>query len=172
MSSRASSKKPLVAIIMGSLTDYKIMKQAEEALKEFKIPYKTKIVSAHRMVHEMVEFAETAHIKGFKVVIAGAGAAAHLPGMVASLTPLPVIGVPVTVNSLKGLDALLSIVQMPKGVPVATVGIDNAFNAGLLAARMLAVDHTLIMKKTSLFQDKQKRKAKKMNGLMLKQLAK
>lgn len=172
MSSRASSKKALVAIIMGSLTDYKIMKQAEEALKEFKIPYETKIVSAHRMVREMVEFAETAHTKGFKVIIAGAGAAAHLPGMVASLTPLPVIGVPVTVNTLKGLDALLSIAQMPKGVPVATVAIDNAFNAGLLAARMLSVDNTLMMQKTSLFQEKQKRKAKKMTGLMLKQLAK
>lgn len=167
-----SSKKPLVAIIMGSLTDYKIMKQAEEALKEFKIPYQTKIVSAHRMVHEMVEFAEKAHTKGFKVIIAGAGAAAHLPGMVASLTPLPVIGVPVTVNTLKGLDALLSIAQMPKGIPVATVAIDNAFNAGLLAARMLSVDNALIMKKTSSFQEKQKRKAKKMTGLMLKQLAK
>jgi phosphoribosylaminoimidazole carboxylase PurE protein len=167
-----SSKKPLVAIIMGSLTDYKIMKQAEEALKEFKIPYQTQIVSAHRMVHEMVKFAETAHTKGFKVIIAGAGAAAHLPGMVASLTPLPVIGVPVTVNTLKGLDALLSIAQMPKGIPVATVAIDNAFNAGLLAARMLSVDNNLIMKKTSSFQQKQKRKAKKMTGLMLKQLAK
>jgi len=170
--SRTKSKKPLVAIIMGSLTDYKVMKEAESALKEFNISYQTKIVSAHRMVHEMVEFAETAHTKGFKVIIAGAGAAAHLPGMVASLTPLPVIGVPVTVNTLKGLDALLSIAQMPKGIPVATVAIDNAFNAGLLAARMLSVDNALLMKKTSSFQQKQKRKAQKMTRLMLKQLVK
>lgn len=172
-SSNSSQKqKPLVAIIMGSLTDYKIMKQAEKALKEFKIPFETKIISAHRMVHEMVEFGESAHKKGFKVIIAGAGAAAHLPGMVASLTPLPVIGVPVTVNTLKGLDALLSIAQMPKGIPVATVAIDNAFNAGLLAARMLSVDHKLLLKKTVSFQQKQKRKAKNMTRLMLKQLAK
>lgn len=167
-----TSSRPLVAIIMGSLTDYKTMKEAEAALKEFNISFQTKIVSAHRMVHEMVEFAETAHKKGFKVIIAGAGAAAHLPGMVASLTPLPVIGVPVTVNTLKGLDALLSIAQMPKGVPVATVAIDNAFNAGLLAARMLSVDHELLLKKTSAFQQKQKQKAKKMTQLMLKQLVK
>lgn len=175
MSSKKKSKNhknPLVAIIMGSLTDYKIMKEAEAALNEFDIPFETKIISAHRMVHEMVAFAESAHEKKFKVIIAGAGAAAHLPGMVASLTPLPVIGVPVTVNSLKGLDALLSIAQMPKGIPVATVAIDNAFNAGLLAARMLSVDHKLLLKKTASFQQKQKRKAKAMTQLMLKQLAK
>jgi 5-(carboxyamino)imidazole ribonucleotide mutase len=165
-------KKPLVAIIMGSLTDYKTMKEAETALTEFNISFETKIVSAHRMAREMVKFAETAHTRGIKVIIAGAGAAAHLPGMVASLTPLPVVGVPVTVNSLKGLDALLSIAQMPKGVPVATVGIDNAYNAGLLAARILASDDQKVLKKTSLFQDKQRRKAKNMNKLMLKQLVK
>ena len=163
---------PQVAIIMGSLTDYKIMQQAEFALKEFKISYVTQIISAHRMVHEMVEFAESAHLKGIKVIIAGAGAAAHLPGMVASLTPLPVIGVPVTVNMLKGLDALLSIAQMPKGIPVATVAIDNAYNAGLLAARILSVDSAMILKKTSQFQAKQKSKAIAMNKLMLKQLVK
>ncbi len=166
------SKKPVVAIIMGSLTDYKTMQQAELALSEFKISYVTKIISAHRMAHEMVAFAESAHAKGIKVIIAGAGAAAHLPGMVASLTPLPVIGVPVTVNSLKGLDALLSIAQMPKGIPVATVAIDNAYNAGLLAARILSVDLPLMIKKTVSFQAKQKAKAKKMNQLMLKQLVK
>ena len=166
------NRRPVVAIIMGSLTDYKTMQQAEVALKEFDIPYQTKIISAHRMVHEMVEFAEKAHTTGFKVIIAGAGAAAHLPGMVASLTPLPVIGVPVTVNTLKGLDALLSIAQMPKGIPVATVAIDNAYNAGLLAARILSVDSQLILKKTTSFLAKQKSKAKKMNQLMLKQLVK
>jgi phosphoribosylaminoimidazole carboxylase PurE protein len=168
----AAKNNPVVAIIMGSLTDYKTMKQAEEALTEFQIPFKTKIISAHRTVKDMVHFAETAHLEGFKVIIAGAGAAAHLPGMVASLTPLPVIGVPVTVNTLKGLDALLSIAQMPKGIPVATVAIDNAYNAGLLAARILAINSELILKKTFSFQEKQKRKVKKMNQLMLKQLVK
>ncbi len=165
-------KRPLVAIIMGSITDHKVMQKAEKALDEFKIPYETKIVSAHRMAREMLAFAETAHLRGIKVIIAGAGAAAHLPGMVASLTPLPVIGVPVTVNSLKGLDALLSIAQMPKGVPVAAVAIDNAYNAGLLAARILSTDSAKLLKKTSLFQEKQRRKAKNMNQLMLKQLVK
>ena len=148
------------------------MQQAEIALEEFKIPYVTKIISAHRMANEMVKFAESAHLRGIKIIIAGAGAAAHLPGMVASLSPLPVIGVPVTVNTLKGLDALLSIAQMPKGVPVAAVAIDGAYNAGLLAARMLSVDSALILKKTSSFQLKQKRKATRMNQLMIRQLAK
>lgn len=155
--------KPQVAIIMGSLTDHKVMKKAEEALKEFSIAFTTKIVSAHRTPEEMVEFAKVAHTKGIKVIIAGAGGAAHLPGMVASLTPLPVIGVPVTVNTLNGLDALLSIVQMPSGVPVATVAIDNAYNAGLLAARILSADSETILKKTLAFQKKQKNKVKLMN---------
>ncbi|MEK6628186.1 MAG: 5-(carboxyamino)imidazole ribonucleotide mutase [Bdellovibrionota bacterium] len=154
---------PQVAIIMGSLTDYKIMKKAEEALKEFGIKYVTEIISAHRTPEHMFEFAKSAHLKGIKVVIAGAGGAAHLPGMVASLTPLPVIGVPVTVNTLNGLDALLSIVQMPKGVPVATVAIDSAYNAGLLAARILSADSKKILSKTLDFQKKQKNKIKLMN---------
>ena len=164
--------KPLVSIIMGSLTDYKIMKEAEMALREFNIAFETKIVSAHRMAQEMFLFSEKAHKRGIKVIIAGAGAAAHLPGMVACLTPLPVIGVPVTVNNLKGLDALLSIAQMPRGVPVATVAIDGAYNAGLLAARILSTDDKKLIKKTTLFQAKQSRKAKKMNQLMLRQLVK
>jgi len=155
--------KAHVAIIMGSLTDYKVMKKAEEALKEFSIAFVTHIVSAHRTPEQMVEFAKSAHSNGIKVIIAGAGGAAHLPGMVASLTPLPVIGVPVTVNTLNGLDALLSIVQMPSGVPVATVGIDGAYNAGLLAARILSVDSAQILKKTTTFQKKQKNKVKMMN---------
>lgn len=159
----SKNKSPQVAIIMGSLTDHKIMKSAEEALKEFGISFVTEIVSAHRTPDKMFEFAKTAHQKGIKVIIAGAGGAAHLPGMVASLTPLPVIGVPVTVNTLNGLDALLSIVQMPAGVPVATVAIDNAYNAGLLAARMLSVDSAKIMKKTLAFQKKQKTKVFQMN---------
>lgn len=156
-------KKVQVAIIMGSITDYKVMKKAEEALNEFKISFVTKIVSAHRTPDEMFDFARSAAKNGIKLIIAGAGGAAHLPGMVASLTALPVIGVPVTVNTLNGLDALLSIVQMPSGVPVATVGIDNAYNAGLLAARILSTDSDRIMKKTLAFQKKQKNKIKIMN---------
>lgn len=148
---------------MGSLTDHKVMKKAEDALNEFKIPFTTTVVSAHRTPEAMYEFARNAHTKGIKVIIAGAGGAAHLPGMVASLTPLPVIGVPVTVNTLNGLDALLSIVQMPSGVPVATVAIDNAFNAGLLAARILSVDSEKILHQTLKFQKTQKNKIKLMN---------
>ena len=148
---------------MGSLTDYKTMQKAEEALKEFKISFITEIVSAHRTPEEMVSFAKTAHTKGINVIIAGAGAAAHLPGMVASLTPLPVIGVPVVVNNLNGLDALLAIAQMPRGVPVATMAIDNAYNAGLFAARIIGADSSKILNKTLKFQKEQKNKVKLMN---------
>ncbi|MFP5520436.1 MAG: 5-(carboxyamino)imidazole ribonucleotide mutase [Bdellovibrionia bacterium] len=123
---------------MGSKTDYKILEQALVALKEFNVGYHVEVVSAHRTPEKMFEFASQAHLKGFQVIIAGAGGAAHLPGMVASLTPLPVIGVPIQVGSLKGLDALLSIAQMPKGVPVACMAVDNAYNAGLFAVRILA----------------------------------
>jgi phosphoribosylaminoimidazole carboxylase PurE protein len=151
-----------VAIIMGSETDYKIMSQAADVLKEFRIPVHVEIVSAHRTPEKMVAFAKSAHEK-FSVIIAGAGGAAHLPGMVASLTPLPVIGVPVQVGSLKGLDALLSIAQMPKGIPVATVAVDNATNAGLLAARICGVSDSKIQKKLLRFQDKQKAKVAAMN---------
>lgn len=133
-----NNKKPLVAIIMGSDSDYPVMKDAETALKEFKIPYTTKIVSAHRTPDKMYNFAKNARKEGLRVIIAGAGGAAHLPGMVASLTALPVIGVPVANGILEGGDALLSIVQMPKGVPVATVAINNSYNAGLLAIKILA----------------------------------
>lgn len=152
-----------MAIIMGSLTDHKIMQAAEKALTEFGIKFKTEVVSAHRTPEQMQEFALNAHKNGFKVIIAGAGGAAHLPGMVASLTPLPVIGVPVSVNKLNGLDSLLSIVQMPSGVPVATMAIDNAYNAGLLAARILSTDSEKILKKTLAFRKKQKAKVKLMN---------
>ncbi|MES2769911.1 MAG: 5-(carboxyamino)imidazole ribonucleotide mutase [Bdellovibrionota bacterium] len=134
---KKTSKKPLVAIIMGSDSDYPIMKEAEDVLKEFKIPFDVKIVSAHRTPDEMYEFAKSAMKNGLRVIIAGAGGAAHLPGMVASLTELPVIGVPVANSALDGEDSLLSIVQMPKGVPVATVAINNAYNAGLLAVQIL-----------------------------------
>lgn len=128
-----------VAIIMGSDSDWPTMKEAAVILEELNISYEAKVVSAHRTPQEMYEFASTASQQGFKVIIAGAGGAAHLPGMVASLTSLPVIGVPVAQKNLDGMDSLLSIVQMPGGVPVATVGVDNAKNAGLLAARILGV---------------------------------
>lgn len=135
---------PLVSIVMGSDSDWPVMEPAAVALREFGVPYETDVVSAHRMPEDMVSFGRSAHSRGIKVVIAGAGGAAHLPGMLASLTPLPVIGVPVPLAYLDGMDSLLSIVQMPAGVPVATVGVGNARNAGLLAVRILGVaDDTL-----------------------------
>ena len=130
---------PIVGICMGSDSDWPTMQAAAAALDEFGVPYEVGVVSAHRMPHEMVEYGSRAAERGLRVIIAGAGGAAHLPGMLASLTPLPVIGVPVSVGSLDGMDSLLSIVQMPAGVPVATVAIGNARNAGLLAVRMLAI---------------------------------
>ncbi len=131
------SKANDVAIIMGSDSDWPIMEEAAKVLDLFGITYTADVVSAHRMPEEMVDFAKSAASKGYKVLIAGAGGAAHLPGMVAALTTLPVIGVPVSLKNLDGLDSLLSIVQMPGVVPVATVGIDHAKNAGILAARIL-----------------------------------
>lgn len=127
-----------VAIIMGSDSDWRVMEAAATVLTELGVEHEVEVVSAHRTPHKMVEFAEAAAGRGIKVIIAGAGGAAHLPGMVASLTTLPVIGVPVQLDKLDGLDSLLSIVQMPAGVPVATVSIGGARNAGLLAARILA----------------------------------
>jgi 5-(carboxyamino)imidazole ribonucleotide mutase len=136
-----------VAIIMGSDSDWPVMEEAAKALDSFGITYTADVVSAHRMPEEMVEFAKTAASKGYKVIIAGAGGAAHLPGMVASLTTLPVIGVPVSLKNLEGMDSLLSIVQMPAGIPVATVGIDNAKNAGLLAVRIIGSSDANVAKK-------------------------
>jgi 5-(carboxyamino)imidazole ribonucleotide mutase len=130
---------PIVGIIMGSETDWKTMEEASLTLKKFGIPHEIEVVSAHRTPDRMVEYAREAQARGLKVLIAGAGGAAHLPGMVASLTILPVIGVPVVTKNLQGLDSLLSIVQMPKGIPVATVAIGNSANAALLALRMLAI---------------------------------
>ena len=136
-----------VAIIMGSDSDWPTMEAAANILDDFGISYSAEVISAHRMPDEMAEFAKSAANKGYKVIIAGAGGAAHLPGMVASLTALPVIGVPVPLANLEGMDSLLSIVQMPAGIPVATVGIGNAKNAGILAARILATsDKTLLTK--------------------------
>ena len=130
-----------VAVIMGSSSDWKIMKESCSMLEEFEIPYEKKVVSAHRTPQMMFNFARQARQNGFDIIIAGAGGAAHLPGMVASMTTLPVIGVPIESKSLKGLDSLLSIVQMPGGIPVATtaIGQSGAKNAGILAARMLGI---------------------------------
>jgi 5-(carboxyamino)imidazole ribonucleotide mutase len=136
-----------VAIIMGSDSDWPVMAEAANALDALGITYAADVVSAHRMPTEMMAFAQGAVAAGFKVIIAGAGGAAHLPGMVASLTTLPVIGVPVPLTHLDGMDSLLSIVQMPAGVPVATVGIGNAKNAALLAARILGVSDSVISAK-------------------------
>ncbi|WP_247044434.1 5-(carboxyamino)imidazole ribonucleotide mutase [Arthrobacter rhizosphaerae] len=129
---------PVVGLVMGSDSDWPVMEAAAEALAEFGIPFEADVVSAHRMPLEMIRYGQTAHERGLRVIIAGAGGAAHLPGMLASVTPLPVIGVPVPLKTLDGMDSLLSIVQMPAGVPVATVSIAGARNAGLLAVRMLA----------------------------------
>lgn len=145
---------PKVAIIMGSDSDWPALKPAADACAEFGIPCEISVVSAHRTPMEMVRFARAAHTRGVQVIIAGAGGAAHLPGMVASLTPLPVIGVPVESKSLKGLDSLLSIVQMPGGVPVATMAINGGRNAGLFAARILATGDPKQLAKIISFQDK------------------
>jgi 5-(carboxyamino)imidazole ribonucleotide mutase len=136
-----------VAIIMGSDSDWPIMEEAAKALDAFGISYTAEVLSAHRMPEEMFEFAKTAASKGYKVIVAGAGGAAHLPGMVASLTTLPVIGVPVSLKNLDGMDSLLSIVQMPAGIPVATVEIDNAKNAGILAARIIGSADSAVAQK-------------------------
>ncbi len=133
--------KPLVSIIMGSDSDLNVMLEAGKVLKEFNVPFEITIVSAHRTPKRLFEFAENAHTRGIQVIIAGAGGAAHLPGMVAAISPLPVIGVPVkSSNSLDGWDSILSILQMPGGVPVATVALNNAKNAGLLAVQILSVN--------------------------------
>ncbi|MDB9453165.1 5-(carboxyamino)imidazole ribonucleotide mutase [Dolichospermum circinale] len=136
-----------IGIIMGSDSDLPTMKEAIAICEEFGIVCEVAIVSAHRTPERMVEYAKTAHQRGMKVIIAGAGGAAHLPGMVASLTPLPVIGVPVSTRNLQGVDSLYSIVQMPAGIPVATVGIGNAKNAGLLAVQILATHQPELLQK-------------------------
>jgi 5-(carboxyamino)imidazole ribonucleotide mutase len=132
------SVNPEVGIVMGSDSDLETMRAAAEALDEFGIAHELRVVSAHRAPRDMLDYGTTAHERGLRVIIAGAGGAAHLPGMLAAATPLPVIGVPVPLKHLDGIDSLLSMVQMPAGVPVATVGVGNARNAGLLAARILA----------------------------------
>lgn len=158
-----------VAIIMGSASDYPVMKEAEEALIGFDIPVHIEIVSAHRTPEKMVAFAKSAKTKGFNVIIAGAGGAAHLPGMVASLTSLPVIGVPIkSTNSIDGWDSILSILQMPNGIPVATVALNAAKNAGILAARILSANDKIIGDKLDAFA-KQMEKAVEQSQVKLNQ---
>jgi 5-(carboxyamino)imidazole ribonucleotide mutase len=143
----------VVGIIMGSDSDLPTMAAAIAVCEEFNIPHEVAIVSAHRTPERMFEYAKTAHLRGLKVIIAGAGGAAHLPGMVASLTPLPVIGVPVTTRTLQGVDSLYSIVQMPGGIPVATVAIGNAKNAGLLAVQILASHDPELLQKVQDYRE-------------------
>lgn len=140
-------QKPLVGIIMGSDSDLPVMQAAAQVLEEFQVPFELTIVSAHRTPERMVAFAHHAHERGLKVIIAGAGGAAHLPGMVSAMTPLPVIGVPVQSKTMSGLDSLYSIVQMPPGVPTATVAINGAQNAGLLAVQILGACDEKLLKK-------------------------
>ena len=137
---------------MGSDSDWPVMSAAAEALEEFGIPHEADVISAHRMPDETIAYARQAHSRGLKVIIAGAGGAAHLPGVLAALTPLPVIGVPVPLKHLDGMDSLLSIVQMPAGIPVATVSIGGARNAGLLAARILSVGDPQLVERMKTFQ--------------------
>ncbi len=153
---------PLVGIIMGSQSDLVIMNAAAEILQKFNIPYEIDIVSAHRTPDKMFEYAKSAVDRGLKVIIAGAGGAAHLPGMVASLTPLPVIGVPVkSSNSIDGWDSLLSIVQMPNGVPVATVAVNAAQNAGILAVQIIGSHDKAVLDKLAVFKEELKEKVNK-----------
>lgn len=153
----AKTKKAAVGIIMGSTSDMPVMEKACTVLDDFKVAYEVKIVSAHRTPDFMAKYAKSAKRRGIKVIISGAGGAAHLPGMVASHTTLPVIGVPINITALEGIDSLLSIMQMPKGVPVATVAIDNSTNAALLAVRMLSMSSKSLADKLAAFALKRKK---------------
>lgn len=147
---------------MGSLSDWEVMEGSAQIMEEFSVPYEASVVSAHRTPEKMYDFAQKARSRGIEVIIAGAGGSAHLPGMVASLTTLPVIGVPVPGRYLMGEDSLLSIVQMPAGVPVATVGIGNARNAGLLAIRILSLRHPELVEKLERYREKLKEAVERM----------
>ncbi|MFC4033822.1 5-(carboxyamino)imidazole ribonucleotide mutase [Streptomyces polygonati] len=150
--SDAPGTDPVIGIVMGSDSDWPVMEGAAQALDEFSVPYEVDVVSAHRMPREMIAYGEQAAERGLRAIIAGAGGAAHLPGMLAAVTPLPVIGVPVPLKYLDGMDSLLSIVQMPPGVPVATVSVGGGRNAGLLAVRMLAAHDPALLARMREFQ--------------------
>tara|TARA_Y100001978_G_scaffold198545_1_gene211163 strand:+ start:810 stop:1343 length:534 start_codon:yes stop_codon:yes gene_type:complete len=164
----------VVGIIMGSSSDYDTMKNAEDILREFKIPYEIEVVSAHRTPGRMYEYAQNAAKRGLKCIIAGAGGAAHLPGMVSALTPLPVLGVPVKSRALNGLDSLLSIVQMPGGVPTATfaVGDSGAKNAALFALRILAIEDNALLKQLDVYNREQAEKAIAGNEIVQQNISK
>lgn len=157
------SSPPLIAIVMGSDSDLPTMAAAAQVCEQFGIPYHLQILSAHRTPEAMLEFARSAHTQGIRVIIAGAGGAAHLPGMVAALTPLPVVGVPVASQSLQGLDALYSIVQMPRGIPVATVAIGNGQNAGLLAVQILACGDPDLLQQVIAYRESLKQSVQEKN---------
>ena len=158
------AQSPMVGIIMGSKSDFPVMKHAVDILEEFGIAVEVDIVSAHRTPEKMLEYAKSGHTRGLKVIIAGAGGAAHLPGMVASLTPLPVIGVPVkSSNSIDGWDSILSILQMPNGVPVATVALNAAKNAGILAAQIIGASDAEVSKKMIDYKESLKEKVAQMS---------
>jgi 5-(carboxyamino)imidazole ribonucleotide mutase len=164
MSRTIKSKKPVVGVVMGSESDWAVMHHAVQMLEEFGVPYEARVVSAHRTPDDMFSYASTAASRGLQLIIAGAGGAAHLPGMIASKTMLPVLGVPVTSRSLNGLDSLLSIAQMPKGIPVATfaVGEAGAANAALFAIAVLANDNATLARKLSAFRTRQRARVKAM----------
>ncbi len=162
-------KTPLVSIVMGSDSDLPIMNLAAEILTFFEIPFEMDIVSAHRTPEKMVEFAKNAHLRGIKVIIAGAGGAAHLPGMIASLSPLPVIGVPIkSANSTEGWDSILSILQMPGGVPVATVALNGAKNAGILAVQIIGSSDPAVMDQVLKYKSGLKEEVEKKSDMMKK----
>jgi 5-(carboxyamino)imidazole ribonucleotide mutase len=162
---------PVVAVVAGSDSDWPVMQAAAAALDEFGVEFEADVVSAHRMPHDMIGYGGAAAARGLKVIIAGAGGAAHLPGMLASVTPLPVIGVPVPLAHLDGLDSLLSIVQMPAGIPVATVAVGGARNAGLLAVRILAASDPALQQKVLDFQDELRRTAQAKGAALRAKLA-
>ena len=154
MTTFSESSSPLVGILMGSDSDFDIMKEAASVLDEFNLPYEVSVISAHRTPNDLEQYATKAKENGLKVIIAGAGGAAHLPGVTAALTVLPVIGVPISSKKLNGQDSLYSIVQMPAGIPVATVGIDNARNAALMAVQILALADSSVMMSLEAFRNK------------------
>ncbi|MBL6842988.1 MAG: 5-(carboxyamino)imidazole ribonucleotide mutase [Verrucomicrobiae bacterium] len=166
-SNGSSNKTPLVGIIMGSDSDWPTMKAAANICAQFNITHEARVISAHRTPHDMGKYGDEAHTRGMKVIIAGAGGAAHLPGMIASYTPLPVIGVPVQSKSLNGLDSLLSIVQMPGGIPVATVAIGNAKNAGLLAISILATSDECLRTELLAYKKKMAEESRKKTSSLI-----
>ncbi len=161
-------KQTIVSIVMGSDSDLPVMQRAAKILEEFEIPFEIKIVSAHRTPEFMFNYAKNVQTKGIKIIIAGAGGAAHLPGMIAAITALPVIGVPVKSKSMSGLDSLYSIVQMPPGVPVATVAINGAYNAGLLAIEILAIADKGLLDRLTVFRAKQSENVIKKSSMLIK----